>query len=261
MRKTNSIQRRSRFLAATGPQTSDHHAEHSVCFGEPLRGMVLEETQGATRTAVPPTARSERKPPKLRRAFPIQEPEWEAWVRERNRAALSDDPRSAELENRLLELGGTVAILFQPDYHVSELLTQGRYFPGAGALFCRGRMSACHENVSMLYLLTNGQIRIATGYALSPDGLWRRHSWGVTDIDGHVIETTVRRLRYFGFVVSDTEAIPFILGNIRFLELVEVAGAHILHLIINLCHRSPETTHVLNTFFPGFDLSADEMQR
>jgi hypothetical protein len=46
-----------------------------------------------------------RRPPKLRRSFPPREPEWEALMRDKNRAAFAEDPRRAELERRLLDLG------------------------------------------------------------------------------------------------------------------------------------------------------------
>lgn len=58
----------------------------------------------------------------------------------------------------------------------------------------RMETSECHENVSEL--LSEGAIKDGCyGYALSDDGLWREHSWGITD-SGLIIETTTRRLAY-----------------------------------------------------------------
>jgi hypothetical protein len=119
--------------------------------------------------------------------------------------AYDDDPRRAELERRLLDLGGTMALLFLPDPHIGELLERGRYFPGARALMRLGAPSCCHGNVAMLHIESRGEVRIAHGYALSDDGLWRQHSWGVSAEDGRIIETTERRVRYYGFMLNEAE--------------------------------------------------------
>ena len=105
--------------------------------------------------------------------------------------------------------------MFLPDHQIGELLDRGRYFPGSGARSRRGEESACHANASMLLVATKGAVRIASGYALSPDGLWRQHSWGVAAEDGRVVETTERRVRYFGFILNDAESLLFLLGNLQ----------------------------------------------
>jgi hypothetical protein len=147
-----------------------------------------------------------RRPPKLRRSFPPHEPEWEALIRDKNRAAFAEDPRRVELERRLLGLGGTIALLFLADPQIGELLDRGRYFPGAGALMRLGEPSACHANTAMMFVRSRGEVRVASGYALTPDGLWRQHSWGVDVEDGRILETTCRRVRYYGYVLNDVES-------------------------------------------------------
>jgi len=54
--------------------------------------------------------------------------------------------------------------------------------------------SACHDNSAALVKSGKADCMI-TGFALSPDGLWRHHSWCM-DADGIVIETTKSRLVY-----------------------------------------------------------------
>lgn len=54
-------------------------------------------------------------------------------------------------------------------------------------------------------------VGIATGYALSGDGLWRQHSWGVLR-DG-IFETTETRLKYFGIVLQGERADYFAAAN------------------------------------------------
>jgi hypothetical protein len=152
--------------------------------------------------------------PKSRTTFQPLEPQYLAMIREKNRAALSRDPRRAELERRLLDLGGAMAILFMPDCYMGKLMDRGRDFPGTRALMRRGQPNACHANAGMLFVESHGDTRIATGYTLSPDGLWRHHSWGIVAKNGRVVETTVRRVRYHGFVLDDAEAMAFLAMNV-----------------------------------------------
>ncbi len=147
------------------------------------------------------------------RTFPELEPGQEQYLRELKRAAFAKLPALAELERRLLAEGGLRACLFQRELHVDQLLERGRIFPGGGAQFRRGKPSTCHRNAARLFCSTEGAVRIASGYALSEDDVWRQHSWGVKAETGIVIETTERRTRYFGFIMDDVESMEFILGN------------------------------------------------
>lgn len=51
---------------------------------------------------------------------------------------------------------------------------------------------------------------IVTGYALSEDGFWRQHSWlrrkEPTAEQYHLLETTIRRAKYFGMILTEVEA-------------------------------------------------------
>ena len=62
--------------------------------------------------------------------------------------------------------------------------------------------SRCHDNCAQL--LYNGQCNsMVTGYALSPDGMWRYHSWCL-DHECNLIETTERRIVYI-----PVETVPY----------------------------------------------------
>ena len=139
-------------------------------------------------------------------------------LRERNQAAFASEPRLADLEKRLLDAGGLVALLFLPEPHVGELLERGRTFPECWPQLRRDKQSDCHRNAARLFCRTKGAVRIASGYALSDDSLWRQHSWGVKAKTRRVIETTEHRLRYFGFVLNDAESMEFLLGNPPYAE-------------------------------------------
>jgi hypothetical protein len=64
-----------------------------------------------------------------------------------------------------------------------------------------------------MFIETRGGIRIAFGYALAPDGLWRQHSWGVDAEDGRIVETTVRRVCYYGFVLNGVDTLLYLGRN------------------------------------------------
>ncbi len=62
--------------------------------------------------------------------------------------------------------------------------------------------SQCHDNVQLLFQ-KRAITSMYTGYALSADGLWRYHSWGVdANNGGLVLETTEPRVAYFGVKVD-----------------------------------------------------------
>lgn len=69
----------------------------------------------------------------------------------------------------------------------------------------RGKSSMCHQNIASSWKARRfGIIGIATGYALSEDGLWRQHSWGLLR-DG-ILETTELRVKYFGILLQGDRA-------------------------------------------------------
>jgi hypothetical protein len=73
--------------------------------------------------------------------------------------------------------------------------------------------SACHNNVSLLWALQKPKVvGIGTGYALSSDGLWRQHSWGVRR--GGLVETTAPRDQYFGILLRGNRADCFAESNV-----------------------------------------------
>jgi hypothetical protein len=70
------------------------------------------------------------------------------------------------------------------------------------------RQSQCHSNTAELWDLNKDRgFKIMTGWALSGDKQWRQHSWGVHK--GKVIETTVKRKAYYGYVLNHRESEDF----------------------------------------------------
>lgn len=129
-----------------------------------------------------------------------------------NKAA-EKKPQWRELQKVLSDLSrGSMLVVPKNgvEPHLPALLSRGFLKAGSGAKMIKGEANQCHKNTSNLYLA--GKVdTIVTGYALSSDGLWRQHSWGLSD--GKVIETTERRVKYFGVSLNDREIRTFIRAN------------------------------------------------
>jgi hypothetical protein len=136
----------------------------------------------------------------------------------RLKAAAEQQPEILTFRNVLLALGGDE--LVPPptlDSDVPILLEQGSVMSGfvISRPIEEGR---CHENVAELWReKKEGIVGIGVGYALSADGLWRQHSWGVRE-SGAIIETTAARTQYFGRLLQGTEADDFAEANMGDVE-------------------------------------------
>lgn len=90
--------------------------------------------------------------------------------------------------------------LVAPDYKVNipKLLRFGFFQDGSKSELQPMDDGRCHDNVKLCYTL--GLVdRVVTGFALSEDGLWRAHSWGLGSA-GQPIETTEPRILYYGMI-------------------------------------------------------------
>jgi len=138
-------------------------------------------------------------------------------VDEMLRAAFAGDPKYTQLENTLLTIGGK-RMVWMLEPHLDELLSRGKLFPKLVRYADRygGQMNACHQTAARMYEGMAEYYQIATGYALSNDGLWRQHSWVCCrppSRGGLYEPTPIKRERYYGFLLSDDEASEFVQSN------------------------------------------------
>ena len=140
-------------------------------------------------------------------------PENKKFLSRRLRDAVSKQPELKQLKALLLRLGGDfiVAPPRTPDQDVPSLLESG--FVTSGPILLNVmESSSCHQNVAAVWTKRRfGIVGIATGYALSKDGLWRQHSWGI--LRNGVLETTEARVKYFGIVLQGEKADFFAYSN------------------------------------------------
>jgi hypothetical protein len=139
--------------------------------------------------------------------------EQKRFLDERLREHAEVQPEIRQLRRILLRLGGRhlVAPPEGPDDLLEDLVQSGFLMRGPVKLKVM-EANACHLNASRLWLeRKEGVVAIGTGYALSDDGLWHRHTWGIGR-DG-LVETTVPREKYFGIALWSGFAEGFALGE------------------------------------------------
>jgi len=123
--------------------------------------------------------------------------------------------KALELRDKILTFGGEQVCMPFLDKDTDLIKDRGQLWYGDRSIMQLGYQSQCHHNSCVIWTESRHDekkdIRIATGYALSNDGMWRSHSWCVLveEESNTIIETTEERVAYFGFVLSDVEAVMF----------------------------------------------------
>lgn len=127
------------------------------------------------------------------------------------------DPRFFDLHKKLLSFGGYETCFPVIEEDMEDILQRGQFWFGDHYRLLKGKKNACHANSCNLWEANrkDHEIAIATGYALSDDGVWRQHSWlllrGSRSVQ--IVETTCKRVAYFGFVMTEEEALEFCENN------------------------------------------------
>ena len=109
-----------------------------------------------------------------------------------------------KLHDRLLSIGGHSVCFPGIEEDMANILKYGQLWYGDHPVMKKGRPSRCHQNSCDLWFTNKNVTRIATGYALSADGMWRQHSWLIwlKPRVNRIIETTEPRVAYYGFVMN-----------------------------------------------------------
>jgi hypothetical protein len=131
----------------------------------------------------------------------------------RFREASAQQPELKLLKPLLLKLGGAYVVAPQrPDPDLPLLIEFG--FVTSGPVLVKSMdHQACHRNVAEIWKARkHGVVAIGSGYALSSDDLWWEHSWGI--LREGILETTTKRLKYFGLVLQGAKADSFAKMNL-----------------------------------------------
>ena len=114
----------------------------------------------------------------------------------------------------LLDIGGKRMSIGGIEEDYENIKKLGRRFNPETVHINPGVPSQCHRNTALCWEANREKcaIFISTGYGLSKDGIWRQHSWCVLLDEGDlpiVVETTVKRIEYFGFILTEQQANDF----------------------------------------------------
>ena len=141
----------------------------------------------------------------------MEDPEWVEWAKVKEKKNLEQWPELKPLQDKLLLLGGDWVAL-EPECDAEAFLNKGRLFKGR-ITFKRMASHNYHGNCAQLWINKPDTYKIATGWALSNDGIWRQHSWLLKR--NAIIETTEPRTMYYGIVLDFEAAANFSCANIR----------------------------------------------
>lgn len=102
-----------------------------------------------------------------------------------------------QINNKLNLIVPNTHIVSTPYEHIDldSIISNGKIIKGY-ILVKEMELSKCHDNCEILFAQKEIN-NIYSGYALSTDGLWRFHSWGI-NLDGDIVETTCPRILYYG---------------------------------------------------------------
>lgn len=125
------------------------------------------------------------------------------------------DGHYKELADRLLSFGGEHVCFPCIEEDMDKILSRGQLWMGDKVDLKKGEPCHCHSNSAYLWDANRDKTTIATGYALTEDGLWRQHSWVIhlKPRQNRVVETTTKRLIYFGFAMTEEECEEFLYNN------------------------------------------------
>ena len=131
----------------------------------------------------------------------------------REAEVLKEAPNLRPLRNRLVGLLGRWVILPVIEEDLENILKRGELLCGRRPRMMKGEPSQCHTNVAFMWDANRDKVVLMTGYAMSRDGVWRQHSWGFVPKSKKVIETTERRVAYYGYKMTPDEAEQFLYEN------------------------------------------------
>jgi hypothetical protein len=111
------------------------------------------------------------------------------------------------LINKILSFAGNIVCMGhgeEPDLEI--LLSNGYFMYGKNSIKAKGTPISCHENSAVLWHKKQKELYIMTGYALSKDGMWRQHTWCVQKSNNLILETTEKRVAYYGFLLNQEQS-------------------------------------------------------
>lgn len=140
------------------------------------------------------------------------------WFRGCNQGSAKDNLHFKgllELRDKLLSFGGDAVCLPKYEEDLLSIMEHGQLWYGDRITMMKGDSSQCHRNSALCWHENRDKTCIVTGYALTADGLWRQHSWlsWLKPRKNRIIETTLKRIAYFGVAMTVEECQWFVWDN------------------------------------------------
>lgn len=114
----------------------------------------------------------------------------------------------------LLEIGGeSIKIFFENDpWYCAWLASDGVLMSPQEVVMMSGEPNRCHDNAENLWLESPDKYTLVSGFAFAEDRqMWFYHSW-LLDMEGRIVETTVKFDHYFGLVPHDFQMTAAVMG-------------------------------------------------
>lgn len=122
------------------------------------------------------------------------------------------------MAERLLQMGGVDAVQPDGDTQIAKVLERGLLHEGK-VVRLLGEPNQCHANASQVWIKSDGDALLCTGYALTENQSWLQHSWCVATVEDHgqvILETTDPDWKkYFNVVLDEEESFVFAIANIK----------------------------------------------
>ncbi|MDX1372791.1 MAG: hypothetical protein R3321_09995, partial [Nitrososphaeraceae archaeon] len=129
------------------------------------------------------------------------------WNKNKMEYCISLEKSYQILFDRLINNVGGSVVCAMVDGELDSLISRGQVWMPLqkDIILMKGADCQCHRNSAALFEANEPKVKIVTGYGLSRDGIWRQHSWCIDEYN-NVIETTIKRIAYYGFVLTNEEA-------------------------------------------------------
>lgn len=117
---------------------------------------------------------------------------------------------SEKLRDMLLKIGGKETFIEDDDPDFRNYFQRGVLLDRESDILLIGELCQCHKNSINLWSTNKNKYRMMTGYAMSSHGNWHQHSWLIDEND-NIIETTAKREKYYGYILTESEAEDFLI--------------------------------------------------
>lgn len=119
------------------------------------------------------------------------------------------------LRDFLLLFGGTEVCITTDEKDASNILSRGQLWFGDRLITKRGGYRNSHRNAAHLWSFNENSTRIATGFVLTTQGIWKRHSWVIFAKRPYnkIVDNTDNYSLYFGYVLTEAECSNFYWDN------------------------------------------------